>query len=151
VIPPKPQPTLARVHLTGRRRGREAICAALIAVLAAGSALAAAATTTPGPKLQPSADGVVGSEATGVYANAIGNLEPASLETAPSQIAAPHTGLTESAVATTQAPGPPLPLRLSPCQLEHPQRLTVVAADCGELIVPENADARPVAQRSRGR
>ncbi len=27
---------------------------------------------------------------------------------------------------------------MTPCQLEHPQRLTVVAADCGELIVPEN-------------
>lgn len=28
--------------------------------------------------------------------------------------------------------------RLSPCQLEHPQKLTVVAAECGELTVPEN-------------
>ena len=27
---------------------------------------------------------------------------------------------------------------LSPCQLEHPQRLSVVSADCGVLTVPEN-------------
>jgi len=29
-------------------------------------------------------------------------------------------------------------VQLSPCELEHPQRLTVVAADCGELLVPED-------------
>jgi pimeloyl-ACP methyl ester carboxylesterase len=29
-------------------------------------------------------------------------------------------------------------LQLSPCELEHPQRLTVVAADCGALLVPED-------------
>lgn len=29
-------------------------------------------------------------------------------------------------------------LQLSPCELEHPQRLTVVAADCGTLLVPED-------------
>jgi pimeloyl-ACP methyl ester carboxylesterase len=28
--------------------------------------------------------------------------------------------------------------KLSPCQVEHPQRLTVVTAECGELVVPEN-------------
>ena len=28
--------------------------------------------------------------------------------------------------------------RLSPCELEHPQRLTVVAAECGTLTVPED-------------
>jgi len=29
-------------------------------------------------------------------------------------------------------------LQLSPCELEHPQRLTAVAADCGELLAPED-------------
>jgi pimeloyl-ACP methyl ester carboxylesterase len=29
-------------------------------------------------------------------------------------------------------------LQLFPCELEHPQRLTVVAADCGALLVPED-------------
>jgi len=32
------------------------------------------------------------------------------------------------------------PLHLSHCQLEHPQRLTIVEAECGELLVPENPD-----------
>jgi pimeloyl-ACP methyl ester carboxylesterase len=32
--------------------------------------------------------------------------------------------------------GPP---QLSPCELEHPQKLTVVTAECGELTVPEDA------------
>lgn len=39
--------------------------------------------------------------------------------------------------ATEDGPAPGAP-RLSPCQLEHPQRLTVVAAQCGELTVAEN-------------
>ena len=39
-------------------------------------------------------------------------------------------------------------LRLSPCELEHPQRLTVVAADCGVLLVPENP-ARPGGRQIR--
>jgi pimeloyl-ACP methyl ester carboxylesterase len=38
------------------------------------------------------------------------------------------------------APPSSASLNLSSCQLEHPQRLTVVAADCGELRVPENPD-----------
>ena len=37
-----------------------------------------------------------------------------------------------SASSTSDAP------RLSPCQLEHPQKLSVVSADCGVLTVPEN-------------
>ena len=119
---PKSQPTLARVHLTGRRHGRGAVCAAFIAVLAV-----AAATATPGATLQPSAAGVARSDAAGMYANTIGNREAAIPETAvsPASQRAPH---------------------LSPCQLEHPQRLTVVAADCGELIVPENA-AKPTGRQ----
>jgi pimeloyl-ACP methyl ester carboxylesterase len=84
---PKPQPTLARVHLTKKRkRGLGAIFEALIA------ALALALATAFGVPVAV-ADGTSAAE---------------------------------------------LPVRLSPCQLEHPQRLTVVAADCGELIVPEN-------------
>ena len=37
-----------------------------------------------------------------------------------------------SAIASPQAPG------LSACQLEHPQRLNVVTAECGVLTVPED-------------
>lgn len=36
--------------------------------------------------------------------------------------------------------------QLTPCELEHPQRLNVVAADCGALLVPENP-ARPGGRR----
>jgi pimeloyl-ACP methyl ester carboxylesterase len=48
-----------------------------------------------------------------------------------------------TAAAATQAPaGPaaaPAPtLQLSPCELEHPLHLSVVAAECGVLLVPEN-------------
>jgi len=32
----------------------------------------------------------------------------------------------------------PPPLTLTPCELEHPLRLTTVAAECGVLVVPEN-------------
>jgi len=38
------------------------------------------------------------------------------------------------------------PLTLSPCQIEHPLRLTVVPADCGTLSVPENP-AEPLGRR----
>ncbi len=46
-----------------------------------------------------------------------------------------------AAAADGQQPsttGAGAPLHLSHCQLEHPQRLTVVEAECGELLVPEN-------------
>jgi pimeloyl-ACP methyl ester carboxylesterase len=36
--------------------------------------------------------------------------------------------------------------QLSPCQLEHPQKLTVVAAECGHLTVPENL-AKPAGRQ----
>ncbi len=46
--------------------------------------------------------------------------------------------LVAPALAATPA-APALPrLSLWPCQIEHPLRLTVVAADCGVLEVPEN-------------
>ena len=41
----------------------------------------------------------------------------------------------------TPAPPPTISLSapaLTPCQLEHPQHLSFVAADCGKLVVPEN-------------
>jgi pimeloyl-ACP methyl ester carboxylesterase len=38
----------------------------------------------------------------------------------------------------SDATSPALAARLSPCELEHPQRLTVVAAECGTLTVPED-------------
>jgi len=40
--------------------------------------------------------------------------------------------------AGESAAAPPAPLTLSPCELEHPLRLTVLAAECGVLAVPEN-------------
>src|SRR5579863_6884467 len=40
---------------------------------------------------------------------------------------------------------PPAPLTLTPCVIEHPLRLTVAAADCGTLVVPEDP------QRPQGR
>ncbi|MDB6087589.1 MAG: hydrolase, alpha/beta hydrolase fold family [Gammaproteobacteria bacterium] len=43
------------------------------------------------------------------------------------------------------APGSQAP-RLSACQLEHPQRLSVVPAECGEIAVPENP-ADPAGRR----
>jgi pimeloyl-ACP methyl ester carboxylesterase len=39
-------------------------------------------------------------------------------------------------------------LQLSQCELEHPQRLTVVAADCGALLVPEDP-AKPGGRQIR--
>ena len=38
--------------------------------------------------------------------------------------------------------------QLSPCELEHPQRLTVVAADCGALLIPEDP-AKPGGRQIR--
>lgn len=37
-----------------------------------------------------------------------------------------------------RSPGEAQPLRFAPCELEHPLRLTVVAAECGWLTVAEN-------------
>src|SRR5438874_12066450 len=56
-------------------------------------------------------------------------------------------GLTAGGLAAAAgAPG----LELSACELEHPQRLTVVAAECGVLPVAENPQdpaGRPVPLR----
>jgi pimeloyl-ACP methyl ester carboxylesterase len=120
----KPQSTLAAgVHLTGRQRSRLGVRWPLTSILAlaAASVLTTAsasgtatgnATAANGATVQPATDRVAKSGAAHVDANAIGNREAAII------------------------------LRLSPCQLEHPQKLTVVAAECGELTVPENS-AKP--------
>jgi pimeloyl-ACP methyl ester carboxylesterase len=80
----KPQPRLARAHLTGRKRGLGAISTTL-----------------------------------GVVSALVALLGPL-----------PALGLGAASALATAA---------TPCQLEHPQRLTIVAADCGELTVPENS------------
>jgi len=41
-------------------------------------------------------------------------------------------------VPAARAAGPSAALRLAPCELEHPLQLTLVAAECGVLEVPEN-------------
>lgn len=53
----------------------------------------------------------------------------------------------DSSTHAATSPGETAP-PLAPCELEHPQRLTVVAADCGTLLVPENP-ARPGGRRIR--
>jgi pimeloyl-ACP methyl ester carboxylesterase len=53
-----------------------------------------------------------------------------------------------SAPSSRPAPSSAPLLRLSPCELEHPLRLTVIAAECGVLNVPENPqdpDSRQIA------
>jgi pimeloyl-ACP methyl ester carboxylesterase len=46
--------------------------------------------------------------------------------------------LPAAAPAAGATPPAPSPLALAPCELEHPLRLTVVAAECGRLEVPED-------------
>jgi pimeloyl-ACP methyl ester carboxylesterase len=112
----KPTSTLAGVHLTGRKRAREAVRWALPAILGLAAAIS-------GTSVQAGAGDVAKPDAARV--DAIDNRE-----------------------ATPTAAAPPGMPRLSPCQLEHPQRLTVVAADCGELTVPENL-AKPGGRQIR--
>jgi pimeloyl-ACP methyl ester carboxylesterase len=50
---------------------------------------------------------------------------------------APTAATTAPFVAATATVAGSSPL--SPCELEHPQKLTVVTAECGELTVPEDA------------
>lgn len=49
------------------------------------------------------------------------------------------SALLQGATAS-EAPAPPAPLFLAECRLEHPQGLVSWAAECGELVVPENRD-----------
>jgi pimeloyl-ACP methyl ester carboxylesterase len=54
--------------------------------------------------------------------------------------AAASSSVAAAAVAApTAAPVVPPSPPLSPCELEHPQKLTVVTAECGELTVPEDS------------
>ena len=55
-----------------------------------------------------------------------------AIRTAPARTAPVPTA--PAPAATGAAPA----LKLSPCELEHPQHLTVTAAECGVLTVPEN-------------
>ena len=52
---------------------------------------------------------------------------------------------TPATSSTPPAPTSDMP-GLSPCQLEHPQKLSVVSADCGVLTVPENP-AKPAGRQ----
>ena len=52
---------------------------------------------------------------------------------------------TPATSSTPAAPTSDMP-GLSPCQLEHPQKLSVVSADCGVLTVPENP-AKPAGRQ----
>ena len=58
---------------------------------------------------------------------------------APPGATAPAPAATVPKTAPPSEPAPPAPvLKLSPCELEHPLHLTVTAAECGVLAVPEN-------------
>ncbi|MBV8306674.1 MAG: alpha/beta fold hydrolase [Gammaproteobacteria bacterium] len=46
-----------------------------------------------------------------------------------------------AALAAPLTPAPAPTLTLTPCEIEHPLRLTVIAAECGVLRVPENPGA----------
>jgi pimeloyl-ACP methyl ester carboxylesterase len=47
-------------------------------------------------------------------------------------------GLLALALLPVRAAEPPPQVVFSPCQLTHPQGLAAIAAECGELVVPEN-------------
>ena len=51
-------------------------------------------------------------------------------------------------VPAARAAAPAASLSLTPCQLEHPQRLLSIAAQCGELAVPEDR-SKPDGRRIR--
>ena len=69
----------------------------------------------------------------GRWCLAIGAIFVFGLSTALPAAPAGTQATTTPATASTAASPP-----LSPCQLEHPQRLNVVSADCGVLTVAEN-------------
>jgi pimeloyl-ACP methyl ester carboxylesterase len=123
VKPPKPQPTLAGVH---HSLPVLALMAAwrpipLLASIAARRpilvmAAAAALSVVTLPTMAAAQGATVQPRADGVASSAAASADANTID-------------------NREAATP----RLSPCQLEHPQRLTVVAADCGELTVPENS------------
>jgi pimeloyl-ACP methyl ester carboxylesterase len=60
---------------------------------------------------------------------------------APAAVSTPAPTGPEAKAAEAKSPeaaGTAPVLKLSPCELEHPLRLSVVAAECGVLLVPEN-------------
>ena len=123
VKPPKPQPTLAGVH---HSLPVLALMAAwrpipLLASIAARRpilvmAAAAALSVVTLPTMAVAQGATVQPRADGVASSAAASADANTID-------------------NREAATP----RLSPCQLEHPQRLTVVAAECGELTVPENS------------
>src|SRR6185437_3671904 len=64
--------------------------------------------------------------------------------------APPVTAASPVTAAPPASHGPPVPapvgLALTPCQLQHPERIASVTAECGVLSVPENP-ARPEGRR----
>ena len=123
VKPPKPQPTLAGVH---HSLPVLALMAAwrpipLLASIAARRpilvmAAAAALSVVTLPTMAVAQGATVQPRADGVASSAAASADANTID-------------------NREAATP----RLSPCQLEHPQRLTVVAAECGALTVPENS------------
>ena len=123
VKPPKPQPTLAGVHhslpvlalmAAWRPIPLLASIAARRPILVMAAAAALSVVTLP---TIPAAQGAT--------------VQPRADGVASSAAASADANTIDNREAATP--------RLSPCQLEHPQRLTVVSADCGELTVPENS------------
>jgi pimeloyl-ACP methyl ester carboxylesterase len=170
---PKPKSTPAGVHVTGgprcRRGIRRSFTAALgiAAVISFASALAFggglaliapstradvntidnreadATTTTHGAVMAQAAD----TPASAARAPAIAPAS-ATHAAATTTASATYPSASEPASSPPAAALPPGVRPLSPCQLEHPQKLTVVAAECGELTVPENA-AKPAGRQIR--
>jgi pimeloyl-ACP methyl ester carboxylesterase len=103
----------------------------------------AAASVTPGASAAaPSIISRATSESRGSYATIITAADPGAVGSDGSSATA-----SGSSTDASTSPGE-MALPLAPCELEHPQRLTVVAADCGALLVPENP-ARPGGRRIR--
>ena len=123
VKPPKPQPTLAGVHhslpvlalmAAWRPIPLLASIAARRPILVMAAAAALSVVTLPTMAVAQGA-----------------TVQPRADGAASSAAASADANTIDNREAATP--------RLSPCQLEHPQRLTVVAAECGELTVPENS------------
>ena len=120
---PKPQPTLAGVHHT----------LLVLALIAAWRPVRLLASIAVRRLIFAVAAAAVVSVVTPV---AMAATHGATLQPRVDGVA---SSAAASAAANTIGNREVVAPRLSACQLEHPQRLTVVAADCGELTVPENS------------
>ncbi len=124
VKPPKPKSALTGVHLTGKNRLRGKLRLTLpMAVLFTAVGFGSVAALTPAPDgatVKVSATGTVKATSPPIDVHATANVGIEYRET------------------VTRPAGLPGTPHLSPCQLEHPQKLTVLSADCGKLVVPEN-------------